>query len=158
MFSLRQIFSITELSRMLKVTLYFATPRVVGGVLSHTPAPLGFFTFAMYSRCTPDVTFKWSGDIAKYHEHVPRCIAEASAMIRRWIGDVMRRRETSRELRKNSMHALKFFAMHSRCFLWINNRRCIGDLSSIYCLFRSIPEASPMHRRSIRDASGMHIR
>ena len=60
----------------------------------------------------------------------------------------------------------KFFAMHSRGFVWKNDRRCIGDaspnvrrcipqLSSINCISRNMHEASAIHRRCIAEVSVM---
>ena len=77
--------------------------------------------------------------------------AEASAMHRRCqmtSGNIAR-------TGKNSMLALKFFVMHSRHFVWKNNRRSIvprgnvrgyiPETSVIFCLSRRILKASSIH-------------
>ena len=124
--------------------------------------PLGFFTLAMYSRCTPDVTFddrETSRTGSPMHR---RSFGDASAMHRR-------RHETSGDIASAARKfnaCIENFAMHSRRFVWKNDRRCIGDaspnvrrcipeLSLINFISRSIPEASAMHRRCIAEVSAM---
>ena len=102
----------------------------------------------MYSRC-------YFLMIGRHREQVCRC-----------IGDVMRHWETSRVLQENSMHALNFFAMHTRRFVRKKDRRCIADASGMLrgkilssgMHPRIFGDASAMHRRSIRDPSGFHPR
>ena len=88
--------------------------------------------------------------------------ADASPKLRRCIGDASAtswdcfwHRETSRVLQKNSMHALKFFAMHSRGFVWKNDRRCIAECSAMHPRTLLNKFYFPKHRRCIAEVSAM---
>ena len=101
----------------------------------------------MYSRCY----FLMIGR----HREAPRT---CPPMLRRCIGDASSTSLTSGDIAsaaKKFNACIEILAMHSRCFVWKNDRRCIAECSGMHP--RTLPNilSFPKHRRCIAEVSAM---